>query len=68
MFTIAGFFDKSMAAYKDLEGKEVEVKTDKLEKALKIDVEFRDLRTSLIEAAYELIRRGHVTDRTKGKK
>lgn len=62
LFKIATFFDASMASYKDLEGKQVEVKSDKLKQALKLDYEFRDLRTSLVEAGYEVIKRGHVQD------
>ena len=68
MFSLACFFDSSMGQLKAVEGKQVEVKTHKLQKALGQEIEFIDLKKTIVEAGYEVIKRGHVKDLTQKKK
>ena len=68
MFKVAAFFDSAIDRFSFTEGRQIEIQTNKLEKALNIEFKFRDLRASIIEATYELIKRGHIPDKTHKKK
>ncbi len=64
LFRVAALFDRNMRNYRHIWGKQLECRTEKLASVIDMG-EPRDLRGSVKEMTYELIKRGHIRDRVK---